>query len=176
MLIRELESHDEDALRRFLDAIPPGDRTFFKEDVADPAVLRRWIDDARGVRLVAIEDDGAMAAVAAVWPGVGRSAHVGDLRLFVTAEHRREGLGRQLARAALGSALRLGMWKISVEVVATQQGTIDMFLALGFTGEALLRDQLWTRGEDPEDVVLLSHLADDAAQSVLLAAPDEAVA
>ena len=68
------------------------------------------------------------------------------------------------------------MWKISVEVVATQQGTIDMFLALGFTGEALLRDQLWTRGEDPEDVVLLSHLADDAAQSVLLAAPDEAVA
>ena len=176
MQIRELEACDEDPLRRFLDAIPPEDRAFFKEDAADPAVVRHWIDDERGVRLAAVDDDGSLGAIAAVWPGVGRSSHVGDLRLLVAAGHRREGLGRSLAREALGAALRRGMWKISVEVVATQQGTIDMFLALGFVAEALLRDQLWSEGEPPEDVVLLSHLADEAGQSVMLAAPDEAVA
>ena len=171
MQIRELEARDEDPLRRFLDAIPPEDRAFFKEDAADPAVVRHWIDDERGVRLAAMDDDGSLGAIAAVWPGVGRSSHVGDLRLLVAAGHRREGLGRSLAREALGAALRRGMWKISVEVVATQQGTIDMFLALGFEAEALLRDQLST-DDGFEDVVLLSHFAQDAGAGVLLAAPE----
>ena len=120
MRTREIDAHDEDALRRFFEAIPPGNRAFFKEDVGDPGMLRRSMDDARGVRLVAVDDD--------------------------------------------------------VEVVAAHRVVIDMFLALGFTPEALLRDQLWTRGEEPGNVVLLSHLADEAGQSVVLAAPDEALA
>ena len=81
-----------------------------------------------------------------------------------------------LPGAALAEALRRGMWKITVEVVADQQGTIDMFMALGFVAEALLRDQLALPGGESQDVVLLSHFADEAGQDVLLAAPDEAPA
>ena len=174
MQTRELERRDEDALRRFFDAIPPLDHAFFKEDLDDDAVLRRWIDDERGVRIVAVDGD-EIGAIAAVWPGIGRSSHVGDLRLVVAAKRRRRGLGQRMARLALAEALRRGIWKISVEVVAREQGTIDMFMALGFVPEALLRDQLCAPGGEPEDVVLLSHLADEAGQDALLAAPDEAV-
>lgn len=173
MQIRELERHDEEALRRFFDEIPEEEHAFFKEDLDEEAVLRRWIDDDRGVRLVAAADDGTIVAIAAVWPGIGRSSHVGDLRLVVGGAHRRRGLGQGLARAALSEALRRGIWKLSVEVVAAQQGTIDMFLALGFEGEALLRDHLCSPGGEPEDVVLLSHLAEEAGHDALLAAPEE---
>lgn len=177
MQMRELDKGDEVALQAFFRAIPRDDHAFFKEDLDEPAVLRRWIDDERGIRIVAIDGDGdgdgTVAAIAAIWPGIGRSNHVGDLRLVVAADRRRQGLGRRTARAALVAALRRGIWKLSVEVVATQQRTIDMFLALGFVPEALLRDQLCSPEGVREDVVLLSHFAEDAAQDVLLAAPDE---
>jgi L-amino acid N-acyltransferase YncA len=174
--VRRLADHDETALRAFFHAIPDEDRAFFKEDLDEPTVLTRWIGDERGVRVVACDDDGGVAGVAAVWPGIGRSAHVGDLRLVVARERRRQGLGQLLARRALADALREGMWKISVEVVAEQQGTIDMFMALGFVAEALLRDQLAFPDGKRQDVVLLSHFADEAGQDVLLASPDEAPA
>ena len=51
-----------------------------------------------------------------------------------------------------------------------------MFLALGFTGEALLRDHLCSADGKRTDVVLLSHLADEAGQDVLFAAPEGAPA
>jgi len=163
-----------DVLRDFFDRIPVDDRTFFKEDLEEPEVPRRWIDDERGVRLAGVQDDARLGAIAAVWPGIGRSRHVGDLRLVVSTDHRRRGLGRDMARSALLEALRRRMWKISVEVVSAQQGTIDMFLSLGFTPEALLRDQLRGADGDTQDVVVLSHFADDAAQDVALAMPEEA--
>jgi GNAT superfamily N-acetyltransferase len=170
--IRRLQSVDEEALRGFFDRLTSDDRTFFKEDLDTPDVLRRWIDDGRGVRLVGAADNGSLVAIAAVWPGVGQSGHVGDFRLVVAADHRRLGLGREMARGALIEALRRGMWKLTVEVVSDQQGTIDMFLALGFTPEAVLRDQLRTADGNTQDVMLLSHFADEAGQDVALAMPD----
>ena len=174
MQIRELQTNDEDALRDFFDRIPSDDRTFFKEDLDEPEVLRRWIDDERGVRLVG-SDDGRLVAIAAVWPGIGRSGHVGHLLLVVSTDHRRRGVGRAMARSALLGALRRGMWKISVEVVSVQQETIDMFLSLGFTPEALLRDQLRDADGETQDIVVLSHFADEAAHDVSLAMPEGTV-
>lgn len=173
MLIRNLDVRDEDALRAFFDEISSDDRTFFKEDLEEPEVLRRWIDDERGARLVGVEDDGRLVAIAAIWPGVGRARHVGDFRLVVSARARRRGIGREMARHTLLEGLRRGMTKLSVEVVSEQQGTIDMFLALGFTPEALLRDQF--RGpsaDETQDVLILSHFADEAAEDVALAMTD----
>ena len=51
MLIRNLQATDEDELRAFFEQIPEDDRTFFKEDLEEPDVLRRWIDTERAVRL-----------------------------------------------------------------------------------------------------------------------------
>lgn len=168
MDVRELAAGDEAAVRAFFDALPDGDHAFFKEDAAS------FIDRLGngGVRLGAFTSSGELEAIAAVEPGIGRASHVGDLRLIVADGARRQGHGRRLSRAALAAALRSGMWKLSVEVVATQQGTIDMFLALGFEAEALLRDQLSSPDGGFEDLVLLSHFAEEAGEGVLLSLPD----
>jgi L-amino acid N-acyltransferase YncA len=170
MDVRELDATDEAALRDFFAALPAGDHAFVKED---PATFLRRLSGDRGVRLAAFGERGEIEAIAAVWPGIGHASHVGDLRLVVAESARRQGVGQRLSREALIAALRLGMWKLSVEVVSTQQGTIDMFLALGFEAEALLRDQL-SSDEGFQDVVLLSHFAEHAADGALLAAPDAA--
>ncbi|HET9692286.1 MAG TPA: GNAT family N-acetyltransferase, partial [Acidimicrobiales bacterium] len=83
--------------------------------------------------------------------------HVGELRLVVDPGHRRRGWGRHLARHALAAAVMAGLTKVQVEVVADSQSLLAMFEGLGFTAEALLRDQIRDRSGALRDVVLLAH-------------------
>lgn len=173
MITRDLQSADAGALERLLARIPEEDRGFLKEDLSEPDILRRWLDDRRGVRLVGVAGDGELMALAAAWPGVGRSRHVGDVRLVVAPEHRRVGLGQRLARELLVRSLHRGLAKLCVEVVAEHQGTIAMFLEIGFEPEAILRDHLRDRDGALHDIVVLSHIAADAASTVVLVGPEQ---
>jgi hypothetical protein len=42
MEIRELEATDREAIERFVERVPEGDRTFFKENVEPPGVMEAW--------------------------------------------------------------------------------------------------------------------------------------
>jgi ribosomal protein S18 acetylase RimI-like enzyme len=62
-----------------------------------------------------------------------------------------------LARHALQLALRRGLEKVIVEVIATQQSAIAMFSGLGFDIEAILHDHIRDRQGRLQDVVILAH-------------------
>jgi ribosomal protein S18 acetylase RimI-like enzyme len=158
--VRPLTGGDEPALAAFLDALPPGDRTFIKEEVTDPEVPHAWVEDRATFRAVAV-DDGAILGLVAVSPGVGWSSHVGELRLVVHPAHRRLGLGTEMAREAVLAAVRMGLRKLVVEVVAEQQAAVAMFMGLGFEAEALLRDQIRDRAGELRDVLVLAHRFED---------------
>jgi RimJ/RimL family protein N-acetyltransferase len=159
--ITALEPGHLGALRTFLDALPDGDVTFIKEDVRDPAVAESWVRSERARWSVVLDESGAVLGVVSVRPLVGWSSHVGELRLVVDPRHRGQGVGRALARHALRDALELGLQKIVVEVVAEQEGAIQMFSDLGFRGEALLTDHIRDRSGELRDLLVLAHDADD---------------
>ena len=174
MEIRSIEPRDAKELRSFFDRIPEGDRTFFKEDVLDPQIVPSWVHDTRARRSVAVEGERIVGCVAVI-PGVGWSSHVGELRLVVDPSRRRQGLGGQLARRGLLDALRLGLRKIVVEVVADQTPAVAMFQALGFGGEALLRDYVRDRSGELRALILLAHSVDDRSSEMATLGIDEAV-
>lgn len=60
----------------------------------------------------------------------------------------------------LGAALELGLSKIIIKVVADQQPAINMFAALGFDPEALLRSHVRDRNGDFRDLFILAHMID----------------
>ena len=76
MEIRRIEPADRAALEAFLDSIPDADRTFLKEDVADPDVVAAWARPG-DARAIAVEDDAVLGYVAVI-PLHGWSSHVGD--------------------------------------------------------------------------------------------------
>ena len=162
MQIRPIEAADAPALRAFLERMPEGDRTFFKEDIRDPAIVTSWLQDTRGRRSAAVEPDGRVLGYVAVIPGVGWSSHVGELRLVVDPGERRRGIGRLLARRGLVDAIQLGLGKIVVEVVADQTAAVAMFQSLGFNAEALLRDHVRDRSGELRDLILLAHSVSDS--------------
>ncbi|MCW2586339.1 MAG: Sortase-like acyltransferase [Frankiales bacterium] len=155
-----------DDLRRFFDALPDEDVTVVKEDVRDPA----WAGTAAGdpgpaSRWVVLSEQGVVG-YAALLPGLGLSSHVGELRLVVARNARRQGLGRLLARTALRAALLAGLSKIVVEVPAEQEGTAEVFRRLGFEGEALLRDHLRDRDGRLRDLLVLAHFAEETSSAL----------
>ena len=161
MNVRPLDNEDFDGLRSFFARIPESDRTFFKDDVLDPAVVAGWLHDQRGRRVVAVDDDGVIVGYAAVLPGFGWSTHVGELRLVVDPERRREGVGKALARQGLVTSIEMGLAKVVVDVIADHEGTIGLFSSLGFQAEALLRDHVRDRDGEVHDLIIMGHLMED---------------
>ena len=175
MEIHEPTPADLDAVLAFFERIPESERTFFKEAVLDRATVDGWLTADRGRRAVAVED-GTVVGYAAVVRLSGWSDHVGDLRLVVDPEARGQGLGRALARWALLQAVDGGLAKLSVEVVAEQEGAVAMFTGLGFQAEALLRDHVRDRDGELRDLIVLSHSVEDAWSAMQTAGIDDALA
>jgi L-amino acid N-acyltransferase YncA len=167
MKIRQLELGDRDMLARFLARVPAADRTFFKEDVADPAVVDGWTAPGPA-HTIAIED-GEVVGWLSVVPLHGWSSHVGEVRLIVDPGYRGRGIGRTLARRAVLEALELGLKKVVVEVIAVQEDTIAMFRSLGFDPEALLGDHVRDRAGELRDLMVLSHSVDEQWSSMITA-------
>jgi ribosomal protein S18 acetylase RimI-like enzyme len=166
-----LEAEHSDALLQFFRSLPDADRTFIKEEVTDPATVRAMASagasagvpagaagEGRGRRWVTLGEGGTdVTGYVAVLPLAGWSDHVGEIRLVVAPASRGSGLGRDLARHALVQAVEAGLTKLIVEVVADQGPALALFTGLGFSGEALLQDQIRDRDGQLRDLMVLAH-------------------
>jgi ribosomal protein S18 acetylase RimI-like enzyme len=157
--IRPLDGCDQAALTAFLDRIPEGDRTFFKENIEDPAVVDAWTRPG-GTRSIAVDGE-RVAGYVAVVPLHGWSSHVGEIRIVVDPDHRGRGVGRMLVRHAVREALALGLTRLVVEVVADQAPAIGLFRSHGFVPEALLKDHVRDRHGELRDLMILAHSVDE---------------
>ena len=158
MTISPITSADIDHVIAFFGGLSERDLTFIREDLSDTAALAafagqplRWIDT----------DGSAIAGYVAVERLPGWSSHVGELRLVVDPTRRGSGLGRALAQHALSAAFTAGIRKMVVELAVEQEGAIEMFSGLGFTGEALLRDHIRDRDGKLHDLLVLAHNVDE---------------
>jgi ribosomal protein S18 acetylase RimI-like enzyme len=160
MEIRAIQTDDRSAMELFLQRIPEGDRTFFKENVDDPEVVDAWVRPG-AARSIALDGDAVIGYVAVV-PLQGWSSHVGEVRVIVDPERRGNGIGRALARHAVLQALELGLTKMVVEVVADQEPTVAMFRSSGFDPEALLKDHVRDAGGELRDLMILAYAVEEA--------------
>lgn len=175
--VQELTAAHASALCDFFDSMPAEDRTFFFQDVNDPAVAEGWAGDERRLRRAAIGADGRIVAFAALQPGVDWSSHVAEMVLVVAPGARREGLGRTLARMMLLEAVKQGFKKVTVMIPADNEAAIQMFRKIGFQPEALLRDQLRSPEDGKlRDVVIVAHLVDETWSTMLTAGFEDATA
>jgi len=140
--------------------VPEGDRTFFREDVDDPGVRTAWFRPGTA-RLVAV-DDGVVVGYVAVARLHSWSSHVGEVSVIVDPAHRGRGVGRALARRAVLEAVRLGLTKMVIEVVADQEAAIAMFRSLGFVPEALLKDHIRDHSGRLRDLLVLAHAVEES--------------
>jgi ribosomal protein S18 acetylase RimI-like enzyme len=174
MDVRPIAPTDAPALRAFFERVPEGDRTFFREDVLAEGVIDGWVHDERVRRDVGILG-GDVVGYVAIYPEVGWSSHVGELRLVVDPTRRRQGVGRTLARHGFLMGLGLGLTKLVVEVSAEQEPAVAMFSGLGFEAEALLKGHVRDAEGRLHDLFVMAHVVEDTWATMQTVGIDEVI-
>lgn len=166
--IRRFDPADAGAMLAFADRLPEHDLLFLGRDLRHARVVEAWlraIGEGWIDSLVAEDDetDTIVGAAALVRDPLSWSAHVGEVRLLVSADRRGAGVGRDLLEAVFAIAHERGLAKLTAAMTPDQAGSVALFESLGFRGEAMLRDQVRDRNGSAFDLAILSYDANRVA-------------
>ncbi len=158
--LRAMSVADEDAVLAFAQAVSTHDLLFLARDITHPKVVKAWIRDIEAetiTTLLAWRGDRIVGCAAIVRDLLAWSGHVAEIRVVLLDSVRGKGLGHQLTEEAFATALSAGAEKITARMTLDQKGAVAVFEGLGFTIEALLRDQVKDRDGRKHDILILSH-------------------
>lgn len=158
--LRLMGRSDRDAMVDFARTLPADDLLFLRRDITDPEVIDGWVHNVEIGRTVTVlaERGGELVGYsslslnAALW-----TRHVGEIRVLVSPDYRKLGLGRRLAYEVFAIAKDLGLQKMLARMTPDQKGARATLERLGFTAEALLHDFVLDREGKTRDLLIMSH-------------------
>lgn len=164
--IARMSSADRAALTEFIARLPAHDLLFLSRDITHPKVIDAWmraLDRGEINSLIVRHGSEVLGCTAIIVDPLGWSAHVGELRIMVSAACRGLGLGRVLIQECFAQAVELGLRKLVAQMTTSQRAGVAVFEELGFRAEALLARHVADREGGLHDLVLLSHDVETAA-------------
>jgi RimJ/RimL family protein N-acetyltransferase len=136
---------DLERLRQFFLNLPPEDRRYFRVDVTQKEVVERRIRQAESgeaQRLMALVGDEVVGVGGLEFSGEGWHRHLGEIRVIVAQDYRRQKLGALLVSELFGEAQKLGIEKVVVKMAAPQTAARKICERLGFQVDAVLPDHV----------------------------------
>lgn len=162
--LRPMTRDDLDRLLTFFRKLPEEDRMFLKEDVTRREVVESWIerlDYDSTLPILALVGDEVVGDATLHMQGHGWMRHVGEIRMVVSKDYQRKGIGTLLARELFYNAIRRGLIKIEALVMEDQVGAIKSLERLGFKKEGLLEDYVLDMKGKKHNLIILTHNADE---------------
>ncbi len=157
VLLRPLCREDKQGLVALFDYAGEDDLKLMRNDVRDKEMVGSWadrIDYSKVLPLVAVVNDRIVGDVTLHFRwGPGR--HIADVRIFLSKEFRRRGLGTVMLRGVVDVAKKLGLQQLVAEVVADQVKVINAFKELGFEQRAIYPDYFMMPDGETHDVAVL---------------------
>lgn len=154
------EPRRAEALQSFYRALPEGDRLYLRDDVTKPEWLERFVGRVAAGELVSLiaEDAGAVVGESTLYRAArGWTRHIGEVRVAVSPEFRRRGLGHALCREIVRVAIDGGVEKLVAHIIENQLAARRMFDHLGFLQEAVLRDHVKDVRGKKRDLVVMAN-------------------
>ena len=156
-LLRPLAAEDKSALIALFEAIGQEDLQLMRNDVRNRELVASWaerIDHKKVFPLVAVVSE-RIVGDATLHFRDGPSRHVGDIRIFLSKEFRRRGLGTAMLRSLIDVARKSGLQQLVAEIVADQVKVINAFKELGFELRATYPDYFMMPDGETHDVAVL---------------------
>lgn len=156
-LLRPLTTEDKGALIALFEPIAPEDIRLMHSNVRDCELVASWVDQldyAKILPLVAVVN-GRIVGDATLRFHRGPERHIGTVRIFISKEFRRRGLGTAMLRALVDLGRKCGLRQIVAEVLASQVKTIKAFKEIGFELRATYPDYFMTPDGETHDVDML---------------------
>ncbi len=157
VVFRFLEKRDESALRELFDALPDEEVELLRDDVRDPEVVSGWIrhlDDGNVLPLLAVEEDtDRTAGMSSLHFMKGVYRHIADVRVVVSKDHRKLGLGSALIKELIRIANQIGLFYLRAEILTDSHLAVKAFRQLGFETACTLDSYFLSRQGMVRDVV-----------------------
>jgi acetyltransferase len=157
VLFRPLVKEDCKRLEELFSPISDEDLRVFRSNVKDAEVVTTWCDnldyDETLPVLALVKERAVGLATLHFFHGARR--HIGEIRLFLSKDFRRRGLGMKMVRAVIELAKKQGLQILIGEVLAEQTKVIRAFEQLGFKEQCTLEDYFMLPDGDCADVVFL---------------------
>lgn len=157
-LLRPLVKEDREKLVEFFAPISPEDLKYIRDDVTNRELVASWaenLDYRRVFPLVAVVND-RIVGEATLHFRKGPARHIAEVRIFLSREFRRRGLGTSMLKTLIEIARRFGLQQLVAEVVASQVKVIKAFQGLGFQARGTFEDYFMLPDGETEDLVILT--------------------
>ncbi|MEK7439286.1 MAG: GNAT family N-acetyltransferase [Chloroflexota bacterium] len=158
VLLRLLTPDDRQRLIDLFAPVSSDDAKYLRNKVSNEEMVGQWVDDmnySRVLPLVAVMQD-RIVGDATLHFGEGPRRHIGEVRIFLTKDFRRRGLGSHMLRALIDLGRKSGLHQLTAEVVAEQTKVIKAFQNVGFQVQCTYDDYFMFPDGDTADVVVLA--------------------
>lgn len=158
ILLRPLNTEDQQRLMEFYSAVNEDDMRYFRHYVKDPSLIQDWcehLDYGKVLPVLAFAKDRIVGS-GSLHFGEGPKRHIGEVRLFLARDFRKRGLGMKMIRVLIDLARKQGLNILLAEVFADQTKVVKAFELLGFKSQATLDDYFLFPDGETCDVVLMT--------------------
>jgi acetyltransferase len=158
VLLRPLVAEDRKALLDLFLPIPPEEARFMRHDVNDPEIVSHWatqIDYDRIFPLVAVVGD-RIVGNATLHFNTGPSRHRAEIRIFLSKDFRRRGLGARLVQALIDIAKRRSLYLLEAQIISNQVEVIKSFQKIGFEQKSVYDDYFILPDGELRDITYMS--------------------
>ncbi len=141
LTLRPMSRDDQFALYGFFSSLAGDDRRFLRNDVTDRKLIEKWTRNLNYDRVLPIlaEYEGRIVANATLhYQTFGWGRHVAEIRVTISPEFQKRGLGAVLLREITRLASQSQVKKLLARIVTIRQGVIRAFERAGFSQMTVL--------------------------------------
>ena len=158
VLLRPMVREDRHHLEEIFLPVNDEDMRYFRHNVKDPALLQAWCDNLNYdevMPMLALVKDHAVGSGSLHFFN-GPKRHIGEVRLFLSKEFRKRGLGMKMIHVLVDFARRQGLSILTAEIIADKTKVVRAFEQIGFVSQCTLEDYFMFPDGDCTDVVLMT--------------------
>jgi L-amino acid N-acyltransferase YncA len=159
VLLRPMTPEDEKSLVELFTPISEEDLRYLRDNVKDPAVINGWcenLDYTQVLPLLALVKD-RVVGEATLHFRSGPKRHLGEVRIFLSKDFRRRGLGTKMLNKLIELARKQDLHTLIAEIVADQSKVIKAFQNIGFGLRCTYDDYFMLPDGDTRDVSILMY-------------------
>lgn len=157
VLLRPLVPEDRQALLDFFLPIPIEERRYMRHNVNDPELVAQWAENVNYDKvfpLIATVND-RIVGIATLHFFEGPARHRAEIRIFLSKDFKRRGLGSKLISALTELAKKRSIHLLEVQIVSDHVEVIKAFQKAGFETACTLENYFMLPDGELRDVVHL---------------------
>ena len=156
--LRPMVKEDYDRLVGMYSSLSKDEVRLFRHDVQNSSTIKDWCDQLnynKVLPVLALYKERAIGS-ASLHFFEGPKRHLAEVRIFLTKDFRKRGLGTKMLYALVEFARRQGAQILIAEVIANNTKVVKAFEQVGFTSNCALEDYFMFPDGDTADVVFMT--------------------